>query len=94
MILTGNAEIWHLAALQVVRGIASSFFFPASTGIVPQTVSAPLLQQANALLRLTTNAALVIGTAAGGVVVATCRLGLGDRVRRRHLLPERRDSPR
>jgi predicted MFS family arabinose efflux permease len=75
LLLTGSAQIWHFAALQVVRGIASSFFFPASTGIVPQTVSAPLLQQANALLRLTTNAAVVLGTAAGGIVVATVGSG-------------------
>jgi len=75
LLLTGNAEIWHLAVLQVFRGIASSFFFPASTGIVPQTVSAPLLQQANALLRMTTNAALVLGTAAGGILVAAVGSG-------------------
>ena len=75
LLLTGSAELWHLAALQVVRGVASSFFYPASAGIVPQTVSAPLLQQANALLRLTTNAAFVLGTAAGGIVVATVGSG-------------------
>jgi predicted MFS family arabinose efflux permease len=75
LLLTGSAQIWHLAALQVARGIASSFFYPASSGIVPQTVSAPLLQQANALLRLTTNVAFVLGTAAGGIVVATVGSG-------------------
>ena len=31
---------------------ASAFFFPASSGIIPQTVPADLLQPANALLRL------------------------------------------
>ena len=40
LVLTGVAEIWQLVALQVIRGIAASFFFPASQGIVPQTVSA------------------------------------------------------
>lgn len=75
LLLTGNAEIWHFAALQVVRGIASSFFYPASAGIVPQTVSAPLLQQANALLRMTTNVAFVLGTAAGGIFVAAVGSG-------------------
>jgi MFS family permease len=70
VVLTGVAEIWHLIALQVVRGIASSFFFPASQGIVPQTVSARLLQEANALLRLTRNGTQISGTAAGGILVA------------------------
>jgi predicted MFS family arabinose efflux permease len=70
LLLTGNAEIWHLVALQVVRGTASSFFFPASQGIVPQTVSAERLQEANALLRLSMNAVLIGGAALGGLAVA------------------------
>jgi MFS family permease len=70
VLLTGNAEIWHLAALGAVRGVASAFFFPAAAGAVPQTVSAERLQEANALLRLSMNGALIAGGAAGGVVVA------------------------
>jgi MFS family permease len=75
VVLTGVAEIWHLVALQVVRGIASSFFFPAAQGIVPETVSARLLQQANALLRLTRNAMQIGGAAAGGILVAAIGSG-------------------
>jgi MFS family permease len=75
VVLTGAAEIWHLVALQVVRGIATSFFFPAAQGIVPQTVSARLLQEANALLRLTRNGTQISGAAAGGLLVAA--LGSG-----------------
>jgi len=33
-----------------VNGGASAFFFPASAGVIPQTVPAPILQQANALV--------------------------------------------
>jgi len=75
LLLTGTAEIWHFAVLQVVRGAASAFFFPASTGIVPQTVSAPMLQQANALLRLTNSISFVLGAAAGGIFVAAVGSG-------------------
>ena len=75
LVLTGVAEIWHLIALQVVRGIATSFFFPASQGIVPQTISARLLQEANALLRLTRNGTQIVGTAAGGILVAATGSG-------------------
>ena len=46
LLISGAAEIWHLA---VVRAIASSFFFPAQQGIVPQTIPVELLQPANAL---------------------------------------------
>lgn len=75
LVLTGVAEIWHLVALQVIRGIATSFFFPAAQGIVPQTVSARLLQEANALLRLTRNGTQIGGVAAGGVLVAVIGSG-------------------
>ena len=39
-----------LAAFAAVNGASSAFFFPASYGIIPQTVPARLLQQANAML--------------------------------------------
>jgi len=56
LLLSGRATIWELAALAAINGSASAFFFPASTGIVPQTVPIPMLQQANATLRLSLNA--------------------------------------
>lgn len=70
LILTGAAEVWHLVVLQVVRGTASSFFFPAAQGIVPQVVSAARLQEGNALLRLSRNGTQVGGTALAGILVA------------------------
>lgn len=70
LLITGNAEIWHLAALAAVNGGASAFFFPASAGVIPQTVPAPILQQANALLALAMNSALIGGAAIAGFLVA------------------------
>lgn len=70
VLLTGTAELWHLIALQAVGGAASAFFFPASSGAVPQTVSPARLQEANALLRLSINATTIGGAAAGGLLVA------------------------
>ena len=70
LLLTGTAEIWHLAALAAVNGSASAFYFPASAGVIPQTVPAPLLQQANALLGLSVNATQIGGAALGGLLVA------------------------
>jgi predicted MFS family arabinose efflux permease len=70
LLLTDRAEIWHLAVIAVARAVASSFFFPAQQGIIPQTVASDLLQPANALLRLTLNATNIGGAAIGGVVVA------------------------
>jgi MFS family permease len=75
LLLTGSARIWHLVALQVVRGIASAFFFPASTGLVPTVVSGARLQQANALLRLAQSGSAVMGAALAGIVVAAAGSG-------------------
>jgi predicted MFS family arabinose efflux permease len=70
LLITGTAEVWHLAALAAVNGGSSAFFFPASAGVVPQTVPASLLQQANALLQLAMNTAMIGGAALAGFLVA------------------------
>ena len=75
LLINGRAEIWHLAALAAVNGAATAFYFPASSGVIPQTVPAPILQQANALLSLAINAALIGGAAIAGFLVAAVGSG-------------------
>jgi MFS family permease len=75
LLLTGSAQLWHLVALAAFNGGSSAFFFPASQGILPQTVPTAQLQQANALLRLGLNACGVAGPAIGGIVVAAANPG-------------------
>jgi MFS family permease len=75
LLLLDRAQLWHLIALQIVRGIATSFFFPASAGVVPHTVAAGRLQQANALLRLSQNTTNILGALAAGALVATIGSG-------------------
>jgi MFS family permease len=75
LLLAGHAQIWQLAALAAVNGSSSAFFFPASTGVIPQTVPATLLQQANATLRLALNATNITGAALGGILVAATSPG-------------------
>ncbi len=77
LLLTGSAQIWELAALQAVYGLAAAFFGPASTAVVPQTVDPASLQQANALMGLSGNFAMVLGPAVAGVLVATVGPGWG-----------------
>lgn len=66
LLLSGHARIWHLVVLAAANGTSAAFFFPASTGIVPQTVPASVLQGANALLRLGLNASSIGGAALVG----------------------------
>jgi len=75
LLLTGNAELWHLLVTQVVRGTAVAFFYPAIQALVPETVRPSLLQQANAVIRLSFSGATVVGAAAGGAVVAVAGPG-------------------
>ena len=75
LLLTGTAGFTELIVLSAVNGTSTAFFFPASSGIVPQTVPAPMLQTANALLRLGLNASYIGGAALGGLVVAASSPG-------------------
>ena len=77
LLLSGHARVWQVAALAAVNGTSSAFFFPASTGIVPQTVPRSLLQSANALLRLGLNSSFIGGAALGGLVVGVTSPGVG-----------------
>jgi MFS family permease len=76
VLVAGHAQLWHLALLAAVNGASSAFFFPASTGIIPQTVPEPMLQQANATLRLSLNATSITGAAIGGLLVAATSPGV------------------
>ncbi|TML55942.1 MAG: MFS transporter [Actinobacteria bacterium] len=75
LLLGDVAQVWELALLQALAGAAGGFFTPASTALVPQTVSAPRLQQANALLSLTQSATNIFGPAASGAIVAAAGTG-------------------
>jgi predicted MFS family arabinose efflux permease len=71
LLLSGRARVWEIALLQVVHGAATAFFNPASTGLIPMTVSAERLQQANGLRALSMSSATILGPALGGILVAT-----------------------
>jgi MFS family permease len=75
LILTHNAQVWELAALQALAGTATAFFNPASTGLTPMTVSAERLQQANALRGLSMSVAGLVGLGIGGTIVSVAGPG-------------------
>jgi predicted MFS family arabinose efflux permease len=69
--LRHTASVGMVAGLEVLNGAAEAFFLPASTGLVPQLVVTERLQSANAVLRMSTNGANILGAAVAGVLVAT-----------------------
>jgi len=76
LLFTGTAEIWHIILAAALHGTASAFFAPASTGLMPQVVSAGRLQQANALMAISRGGAFIIGPAVSGILIAASGPGL------------------
>ena len=74
-LLTDVMEIWMFVVASTIAGAATAFFGPASTGLVPETISPARLQQANALLSFSQSATEVLGPALAGLLVAATEPG-------------------
>jgi MFS family permease len=70
LLVTGSAEVSHLAVLAAVYGAADAFFAPAFTGLLPGTVAPVNLQPANALRGLSYSTGSIVGPVLGGLLVA------------------------
>ncbi len=77
LLVTGDARVWQLVVLQAIYGAAEAFFKPAAQALLPETVAAADLQQANALIAVSQNIANIGGPALAGVLVATLGAGWG-----------------
>jgi MFS family permease len=74
-LLTDVMEIWMFVVTSALFGAAQAFFAPASTALVPATISDARLQQANALLQLSRSATNIFGPAVSGVLVTATDAG-------------------
>jgi hypothetical protein len=70
LLFSGSANVWSVAALQVIFGVAGAFSRPAMVGMVKDSVSDAHLQEANALLHLSSSVLQIAGPAIGAIVVA------------------------
>jgi MFS family permease len=77
LVLTDTASIGLLMALSAVNGTVSAFAFPAASALLAQTVPEEIRKQANAINRLGINAAMISGSALGGLLVAAVGPGWG-----------------
>lgn len=75
LFLSHDAKIWIVALLQIAFGVSAAFIRPATTGLIPQAVSAANLQAANALVDLGNSTSRIAGPAIGGVIVAVANPG-------------------
>ena len=74
-LLTGSMEVWMFVVSSALFGAAQAFFGPASTALVPSTISAPRLQQGNALLQLSQSLTNIFGPTLSGLLVAATEPG-------------------
>jgi MFS family permease len=77
LLLSDHASVAALVAIEAVNGASAAFMFPASAGLLPQTVPAADLQPANVVFRMFSTSALVGGVSVGGVLVAAVGPGWG-----------------
>ncbi|SHM50756.1 MFS transporter [Cryptosporangium aurantiacum] len=77
LVLTHAAHVPTLIVLSALNGALSALSLPATAALTPQTVPSEILQQANAVMRIGSNTALILGAAAGGALVAVVGPGWG-----------------
>jgi hypothetical protein len=75
LLVAGTAEVWSIALLTGLTGIATGFFNPASTGLLPAIVPAERLQQANGVRATLLSAGEIGGPVVAGVLVAAVGAG-------------------
>ena len=75
LVIAGTAEVWSIALLSGLTGIASGFFNPASVGLMPAIVAPERLQQANGVRATAMSAGEIGGPVLAGVLVAAVGAG-------------------
>lgn len=77
LVLEGVATMSGLAMLSAVNGAAAGIALPASSALVPQTVSPQKLRQANAFIQSGVYAGTIIGASLGGILTSAVGAGWG-----------------
>ena len=71
LVITGQAELWHLIVIGAVNGTADAANFPALQGMIPQLVPRAQLQSANALMGVARGVLLAAGPTTAAVLVVS-----------------------
>ncbi|MBM7775448.1 putative MFS family arabinose efflux permease [Actinokineospora baliensis] len=69
-VLLDFASIPLLVVLSVVNGAVAAASLPAASALTPQTVPPGMIRQANAVVRMGINSALITGASLGGMLAA------------------------
>ncbi len=77
LVLDGSATVMLLAILGTINGAAAGIALPASSALVPQTVPAHNLREANAFIQLGIYSGTVVGASLGGLLTSAVGPGWG-----------------
>ncbi|WP_086871056.1 MFS transporter [Kosakonia pseudosacchari] len=77
LVLDGSATVMLLAILGTINGAAAGIALPASSALVPQTVPAHNLREANAFIQLGIYSGTVVGASLGGILTSAVGPGWG-----------------
>ena len=69
LVITGQAEIWHVVVLTAVNGVAAAAALPALAGVLPQLVPRSQLQPANVLVSMAGGGLAVAGPTVSSLLV-------------------------
>lgn len=75
-ILSGRPELWQLALLAAITKVGESFFIPATSGLIVESVTEHNRQGANALSDLAATLAFMLGPAAAAALIALWSPGI------------------
>ncbi|MED1116069.1 MFS transporter [Bacillus paramycoides] len=69
MLFTNNIEVWHVYVVQIIVGLITPLYTPASQAITPSIVSKEQLQNANAYIDGMTRLMMFLAPILGGIVI-------------------------
>ena len=70
LFITGAASVTNIAVINVAAGILNALWWPAFPGLVPAVLGDRDLQRGNALIAIASNAGLIGGAGAAGILIA------------------------
>ncbi len=69
MLMTGHVEVWHVYVVQIIVGLITPLYVPASQAITPTIVNKEQLQSANAYLDGMARLMMFLAPVLGGVII-------------------------
>ncbi|QWG56617.1 MFS transporter [Bacillus mycoides] len=69
MLVTNSVEVWHIYVVQIIVGLITPLYTPASQAITPSIVSKEQLQDANAYIDGMTRLMMFLAPVIGGIVI-------------------------